>query len=373
MAPMRIFVTTGVLLHHFSEDYNIFLSEILKIICERNADHKFIVHSHEADEGKFSRSNVTHIKVRNLIRHPLRVKLWYDLKLPAILKKHKADLFISFDGLCSMTTGIPQIIVFNDSLLLSRSTTGSGLPSSKNMRLLQKSLQKAKTIICYSESRRQDLVHRYLVDANKLDVMYPAVKEIFHPLNESLKEEVRIRFCDGRNYFAYAATMEQHGDLFNLLKGFSAFKKLQKSNWKLVLMANAQQYDRKFMDSLVTYKYRDDVVVAKNVNEGERARLIGSAYAVICPARSEHMVFPILQALKCGVPVITTDAAVLKEFSGEDALHYNPGDPESIAGQMMNLYKDEAFRSMLIEKGKAKTPKYNLEHAAGILEKQFRD
>jgi glycosyltransferase involved in cell wall biosynthesis len=299
--------------------------------------------------------------------------MWYDIKLPAILKKHKADLFISFDGLCSMTTGIPQIIVFNDSFLWSRPSTGSGLPSSTTMRIMKKSLRKAETIICYSESRKQHLVHRYLVDANKLDVMCPAVKETFQPLNESVKEEVRMNFCDGKNYFAYAGTVEQHRDLFNLLKGFSAFKKLQKSNWKLLLMGNAQQYDRKFMDSLATFKYRGDVVVAKDINERERARLIGSAYAFICPARSELMVFPILQALKCGVPVITTDAAVLKEFSGDDALHYNPGDPQSIAAQMMNLYKDEAFRSTLVEKAKAKTPKYNFEQAAGILEKHFRD
>ena len=51
-------------------------------------------------------------------------------------------------------------------------------------------------------------------------------------------------------------------DLLNLLKAFSVFKKRQKSNWKLVLTGNLRQYDKKFLEDLRTYKYRDDVVMA---------------------------------------------------------------------------------------------------------------
>src|SRR4030095_4572472 len=122
---MRIFVTTGVLLHDVSEDYYIFLNDVLKIIIERNAEHDFIIHSHKTDTGIILSANVTRVRMRNVMRHSLLVKMWYDFKLPAILKKFKADVFISFDGLCSMTTGIPQFIVFNDSFLLSNSARGS--------------------------------------------------------------------------------------------------------------------------------------------------------------------------------------------------------------------------------------------------------
>ena len=363
---MRIFITRGILLHDTSEDYYTFLNAVLRIIIERNPEHEFIIHSPEADTEIFSFANATHVKLRNIRRHPLLVKMWYDVKFPAVLKKYRAELFISFDGLCSMTMGIPQIIVFNDSLLTKNSNRWSKLRSSNYIRFLQKSLQKAKTIICCSDFRKQDLMLRYLAEANKLDVMYPAVKEIFQPLNEDVKEEIRMNFCEGKNYFAYTGTMQQRQDLFNVLKGFSAFKKRQKSNWKLVLMGNPHQYDKKFMGSLATYKYRGDVVVTKNVNEGERARLVGSAYAVICSAPSEIMVYPILQALRCGVPVITADTPVAREIAGDEALYCDPADSESIATQMMTLYKDESFRITLIEKAKVNATKFNFDRSAKL-------
>jgi glycosyltransferase involved in cell wall biosynthesis len=292
--------------------------------------------------------------------------MWYDLKLPAILKKYRADLFISFDGFCSMTTGIPQFIVFNDSFLLNDAAVLSRPRSIFYNRFMQKSLQKAKTIICISDFRKQDLRLRYLVDADKIDVIYPAVNEPFQALNEDVKEKVRMKYCDGKNYFVFTGTMEKRQDLINLLKGFSAFKKRQKSNWKLLLISYPHQYERNFIESLANYKYRSDVVVAKNVNEVERAGLIGSAYAVICAAHSEMMVFPILQALKCEVPLITTNCPAGREVAGDAALYYDHADSESIAGQMMNIYKDESFRSMLIEKGKEKVMKYSFDKSAKL-------
>ena len=213
---MRIFVTTGVLLHDTSEDFHSFLHEVLRIVINQNAEHEFIIHSVDSDDSIFSAGNVTCVKMRNVFRRSFLVKMWYDLKLPAILKKYKADLFISFDGFCSMTTGIPQFIVFNDSLLTKNSNRWSKLRSSNYIRFLQKSLQKAKTIICCSDFRKQDLMLRYLAEANKLDVMYPAVKEIFQPLDEDVKEEIRMNFCEGKNYFAYTGTMQQRQDLFQV-------------------------------------------------------------------------------------------------------------------------------------------------------------
>lgn len=364
---MRIFVTTGVLLHDTSEDFHSFLNEVLRIVVNQNAEHEFIIHSNDSDASKFSAGNVTRVEMRNVFRLSLLVKMWYDLKIPAILKKYKADLFISFDGFCSMTTGIPQFIVFNDSFSLDNASVLSRPRSIFYNRFMQKSLQKAKKIICISDFRKKDLRLRYLVDTDKLDVMYPAVNGTFQTLNEDVKEKVRMKYSDGKNYFAFTGTMEKRQDLFNLLKAFSAFKKRQKSNWKLLLTGYPHQYDRNFLESLASYKYRTDVVVAKNVNEFDRAGLIGSAYAVICAAHSEIMVFPILQAFKCGVPLIVADTTAVREVAGNDALYYDHSDSESIASQMMTIYKDESFRSSLIEKGKEKVKKYSFDKSAKLL------
>ena len=60
---------------------------------------------------------------------------------------------------------------------------------------------------------------------------------------------------------------------------------------------------------------------------------------------------PVLEAMRCGVPVITSEHSAMQEIAGEAALYADPKDPASIAGQMMQLYKDERMRAALIEKG----------------------
>ena len=208
---------------------------------------------------------------------------------------------------------------------------------------------------------------RYSINERKFCVVYPAAQQIFQPLNEAVKQEVRKKYCDEKSYFIYAGTNQQRNDLLNLLKAFSVFKKRQQSNWKLVLTGNPSQYSRKFMDDLRSYKYRSDVVMATNEKQDDAARLIGSAYALICAAYNDGSVFPILQALRCQVPVIAADTPAGREIAGDAALYAHPADPENIAAQMMMLYKDESLRSMLIEKGKMAGARYSLDKSAELL------
>ena len=126
--PMKIVVNTGVLLHANSEYYRHFLNEVLEIIINRNREHEFIILTEDADIKKFLfSSNVTKVIRRYTLRNSLLLKIWYDIKLPYILKKYKADLFVSFDGFCSLTTRRPQCVLLNDLSLFSYSSPGSRL------------------------------------------------------------------------------------------------------------------------------------------------------------------------------------------------------------------------------------------------------
>ncbi len=361
---MKIIINTVVLLHNNSEDYRGFLNEVLEIIIKRNREHEFIIIADDSGAKKLlPGNNVTKVIRRYPLRHPLLTKMWYDLKLHAILKKYQGDLFVSLDGFCSHTIQLPQCVFLNDLSL-------SGYSRDKRLRLffykhlMPKIVQRAHLLVCGSDVKKKDLMLRYSVNEKKLTVVYPAAIEIFQPLHELVKDEVRKKYCDEKNYFVYAGTFQQRNDLFNLLKAFSVFKKRQKSNWRLVLTGCLRQYDKKFIDNLRSYKYRDDVVMAANEKHDDTARLIGSAYAMICAAYSDGSVFPILQALKCQVPVITADTPIGREIAGEAALYANPAEPETIADQMMIMYKDESLRTALIEKGKIEGARYGLEKSA---------
>ena len=367
--PMKIVVNTGVLLNDHPENYCRFLYEVLEIIVNRNREHEFIIITESVDVKKFLfGSNVTKVIRRYTLRHPLLLKIWYDIKLPYILKKYQADLFVSFDGFCSLTTRLRQCVLLNDLSLLPYSFPGNRQHLFFYKHFMDKILRRADVLVCWSDSKRKELMLRYSVKEKKrFCVVYPAAKEIFQPLNEKVKEEVRKEYCDEKNYFIYSGAIQQQNDLLNLLKAFSVFKKRQQSNWKLVLTGSRRQYSKKFLNDLRSYKYRSDVVVAPNENQDDAARLIGSAYALICAASADGSVFPILQALRCQVPVVAADTPAGREIAGDAALYAHPEDPENMADQMMMLYKNESLRTTLIEKGKTAGARYSLDKSAELL------
>ena len=153
----------------------------------------------------------------------------------------------------------------------------------------------------------------------------------------------------------------------NLLKAFSIFKKKQQSNMKLLLAGRlAWKYDS-FLESLKTYKYRSDVVITGYLDEKDLVKVIGSAYALLYPSLWEGFGVPILEAMKCNVPVITSSNSPMQEIAKDAALYIDPSDHNDIADKMMLLYKDEALRKKLIQKGREIIPQYSWDKTADLL------
>jgi glycosyltransferase involved in cell wall biosynthesis len=228
-------------------------------------------------------------------------------------------------------------------------------------------VRKAKSIATVSQFSKDDLLAQYGTPTSKIDVVYSAVKPSFQPLTFDEKAAVKAAYTDGREYFIYAGAIQPRKNLINLLKAFSLFKKRQRSNWKLVLAGRLAWKNGDFLELLRTYKYKDDVVLTGYIEESELAKLVGSAYALVYPSLFEGFGVPVLEAMECGVPPLTSRASAMQEIAGDAALYFDPTDPASIAEQLMLIYKDEELRSRLIEKGKLVSSQYSWDRTAETL------
>src|SRR5215831_2956891 len=100
---MRIAVNTRFLLSDYLEGYGYFIFETFKYLASHYPEHTFIfIFDRPFDKKFIFSSNVIPVVVGPQARHPLLWKYWYDIKIPKILKKYKADVFISADGQCSL-------------------------------------------------------------------------------------------------------------------------------------------------------------------------------------------------------------------------------------------------------------------------------
>lgn len=365
---MVIAVNTRFLLPDYLEGYGYFIYETFKRIVKNNPQHQFVfIFDRPYDDGFVFAPNITPVLTGPPTRHPLLWKLWYDIKVPAVLRKVRADVFVSCDGFCSLGTKVPQCLVVHDLSFLHypRFIKKSHLLYYK--RNTPRFLAKAAGVTTVSAFSKEDIVRAYNVAETKIDIVYSAAKEIFKPVTTEVKKEIKERYTGGKEYFIYTGAIHPRKNLMNLLKAFSVFKKRQQTGMKLVLAGRLAWKYESFTKSLETYKYRNDVVLTGYIEEQELAKLTGAAYAMVYPSLFEGFGVPVLEAMQCGVPVITSSGTSMQEIAGEGAVYANPENINEIAEKMMLIYKDENLKKQLVEKGKEIAAQYSWDKTAELL------
>jgi len=364
---MKIAVNTIFLQKDHLEGYGYFVQEIFCRLAKKYPEHEFIfIFDRPFDQKFIFSSNVKPVIVTPTARHALSFKYWYDVKLPMALRSIKPDVLIQPYGFCSLTTKVPQLLVLHD---LAFKHFPEFIPKHHlyyYRAFTKKFLDKAKKIATVSEFSKNDMIQQYKIAPGKINVVFSAAKNIFQSIGISDQQKIKEKYSDGNEYFLFTGGIHPRKNLITLLKAFSLFKKWQRSNMKLLVAGRlAWQYDT-VLEKLKTYKYRDDVVLLNYLPEDELANITASAYAMVFPSLFEGFGVPVIEAMQCAVPVITSNTSSLPEIAGSAALYADPNNADAIAKEMLQLYKDETLRSKLIEAGIQQARKFNWDRTADL-------
>ena len=112
---MVIAINTRNLSDDFPEGYKYFIYEACKRMAGNNSEHQFIFFvDSKYNQQLISGANITTVITGSVIKQFWLSKFWYDVKLPALLKKYKAGVMLCCDGFCSLTTQVPQCLLIPD-------------------------------------------------------------------------------------------------------------------------------------------------------------------------------------------------------------------------------------------------------------------
>ncbi len=365
---MRIAVNTRCLINDQLEGYGNFTAETMRRITQQHPEHQFFfLFDRPYDEQFIFGNNINPIVIGPPARHAVLFKWWYDVRVPAVLRKIKADVFVSPDGFCSLATKLPQVLVVHDLAFLHYPDFIKKSHLLFYKRYTPKFIAKAKAVATVSDFSKQDIIDQYKIADDKLTVIGSGPRAIFQPVGWQQKEAIKEKYTGGKEYFFYSGSIHPRKNLVNLLKAFSLFKKRQQSNMQLVLCGRMAWQTNDFEEKLASYKYRNDVQLLGFVPEAELAQLTAASYAAVYPSLWEGFGLPIVQAMQCGVPVITSNTSSMPEVGGNAALYADPNNPDDIANQMKLIYKDENLRNELIANGQVQVQKYSWQQTADAL------
>lgn len=362
---MRIAVNTRLLLKGKLEGIGWFTYQTLERIVQAHPEHDFIFFFDRPYDPAFVFApNVTPVVVPPPARHPVLFYLWFEWSIPFMLRKYKADLFVSTDSYLSLSTKVPTLLVIHD-LAFEHYPEHFVLSHRLYWRHYSPLFaKKAKRIATVSTFSKQDIVKHYGISPDNIDVVYNGAHTEYKPLTYDEREAVKQKYADGCEYFVFAGALHPRKNIVNMLKAFVEFKKRQHTNMKFVIVGRlAWKYDE-VEQMKAEMPFKEDVKWVGYMNVDELSKVIGGAYALVYTSLFEGFGIPILEALQCDVPAIVSNTSSMPEVAGDAALLVDPSDPADIANKMHLLYKDENLRRTLVSNARQQIKKFSWDASA---------
>jgi glycosyltransferase involved in cell wall biosynthesis len=229
--------------------------------------------------------------------------------------------------------------------------------------------KEADLVIAVSQSTKKDVMEILALPEEKIRVVYEAAPEDLKAVkNKKKREEVKKKFRISGDYLLSVATLEPRKNLKRIIE---AFKMLKTKGLKLVIVGK-QGWD----DSLPKLNFKRqnaDIIFTGYISKEDKAALYSGATCLVYPSLYEGFGLPVLEAMKCGCPVLTSNISSLPEVAGQAAILVDPLDVGEMAKGLSEVINNKEKRKDLIKKGFVQVEKFSWEKAAQETLKVYKE
>jgi glycosyltransferase involved in cell wall biosynthesis len=367
-SKLKIAVNTRLLLRDKLEGIGYFEYETLNRITRSHPEVEFhFLFDRPYDESFIFSDNVKPIVLLPQARHPLLWYWWFEWSVAGYLRRNKFDLFLSPDGYCSLRSHTPTLAIQHDIAFEHYPDMVPGLTSQYYKYFVPKFMAHATRIATVSEYSKSDLTKQYGIAPHKIDVVYSAAKDVFHPITTEEKTSIANQYTQGKPYLIYVGSINPRKNLKNMLLAFDEFKKTTPSDLKFLVVGAFGWQNSDLRAVIDSMHFKHEVIFLGRQPLDELVRLIAGSYALLYLSLFEGFGVPPLEGMKCGVPVVTSDASSMPEICGDAALLVDPLDVKAISNAIIQLWTDPILYQNMIEKGTMQAKKYSWDKSADLL------
>ncbi len=212
--------------------------------------------------------------------------------------------------------------------------------------LVPRVLRSSRVLVADSESTRRDITQSYGIAPDKIRVVYPGYDPDTYSANGSDRP---LRSGEG-SYLLYVGNLLPHKNLLSLLDALAILRRRRRA--RLIIRGDGQPaYARAVRERVETLGLGDLVSFQGYAAEGALRDLYAGAVCLVLPSLREGFGLPVLEAMACGTPVITSSSSSLPEVGGDAALRVDPHDAIDLADAMYRVLTDADLRDDLRERG----------------------
>ncbi|MCL5113974.1 MAG: glycosyltransferase family 4 protein [Patescibacteria group bacterium] len=297
-------------------------------------------------------------------------KLWtlFGLSMEFLFKKSRLDVFFSPTHYLPLSLSTPAAISILDLSYIHFSE----LFQKRDLLQLKLwgsySINKAKHIFTISQASKDDIINLYKIPEKKVVITYPGIREVlnieYRTLSmDKLKEKYNIK----GDYILFVGTLQPRKNIVRLIEAFSRLKTRdlgKKTDLGLIIVGKKGWMWEEILGAPRKFGIEKRVKFLHSVPDGDLPVFYRNAICFVLPSLYEGFGLPVLEAMKYGCPVITSNVSSLPEAGGEAALYIDPLSVSDITAKIENIIKDKELRAKLIKKGLEQVRKFSWEKTA---------
>lgn len=296
--------------------------------------------------------------------------LWEQIALPRAAKKAGCQILHCTSNTAPVCTSIPLIVTLHDIIYMESSylkiLKGTGTLYQKfgnayRKLFVPRIVKKSEKIITVSHFEKNRIAQFFgMADNPRLVAVYNGVSEHFKMVTDPAElTRVKEKYHLPDHYFFFLGNTDPKKNTRGALKAFSDFLKQTGSDMKLVML----DYDRteleKLLDDIGDRNLIDKIVLTGYVVNTDLPEIYCQSDLFLYPSLRESFGIPMLEAMACGAPVITSNTSSMPEVAGDAAIIIDPFRPEEITAAMISIQSDKKLVDKLITKGLLQSAKFS--------------
>ncbi|SNR63932.1 Glycosyltransferase involved in cell wall bisynthesis [Lutibacter agarilyticus] len=341
----------------------------LQVIDTKNEYYIFV----KPDEDDTVLSETPNFKIIELEGGPYPT--WEQFALPKAAKKYGCEILHCTSNTAPFFTDIPLITILHDiiymessylTILKSSASTYQKFGNVYRKLVVPKIVKKSTKVVTVSHFEKRRIAEFFNISNNhRLEAIYNGVSTHFKPISDEAElKRVKEKYNLPDKFFFFLGNTDPKKNTKGTLKAFSDFLKQSKSDYKLVMLDYDTNELEKLLDEIGDKQLINHIVLTGYVINTDLPAIYSLCAIFLYPSLRESFGIPMLEAMGCGVPVITSNTSSMPEVSGDAAHIIDPYKPEEITKGIIKILSEKEYSENLCKKGLERNKLFSWENMA---------
>ena len=334
--------------------------ELIKELVKIRSEHTFLLYHSSAEVAKYVNAS-DQFGLKRIFPSHRTLRIPFSMPRRAYLDNldlFHAQFIVPPFLKCKTVTTIPDIAFEHYPQFF------SGYQRAWSKALIRSSAKRADHIITVSEYSKKDLIETYGISEEKITVTYEGAGKEFVPLDrEEAKNEIARKYGIDGDFILYLGRLQARKNLMRLVNAYARVREAGITH-RLVLAGQKDSFFQPVLSRVRELELENDISFPGYVAAEDVATFYNAAEVFVYPSLYEGFGLPLMEAMACGVPVITSRGSALDEVAADAAVLVDPLDELSIAEALEKVLNDADLRQRLRQAGLKRSRLFSFENAA---------